>query len=84
MLKKLIKLIPGTTLLNKFLLNKEFQGQFLSLTEREQSQLAFILNLLKRDLVFDVGANVGSRTKLFLNLGAKVVALSLNENYVNI
>lgn len=75
MLKKLIKLIPGTTLLNKFLLDKRIQGQFLSLTELEQSQLAFYTQFIKKgDLVFDVGANVGSRSKLFLNLGANVVA----------
>ena len=75
MFKKLLKLIPGSMLLNKFLLNKRIQNQFLRLNEREQSQLAFYSQFIKKgDLVFDVGANVGSRSKLFLNLGAKVVA----------
>ena len=75
MLKELIKLIPGSILLNKFLLNKRIQGQFLRLTELEQSQLGFYSQFIKKgDLVFDVGANVGSRSKLFLNLGANVVA----------
>ena len=75
MFKKLIKLIPGTMLLNKFLLNKRIQNQFLSLSDTEQSQLGFYSQFIKKgDLVFDVGANVGSRSKLFLNLGAKVVA----------
>ena len=75
MFKKLIKLIPGTMLLNKFLLNKRIQNQFLSLSDTEQSQLGFYSQFIKKgDLVFDVGANVGSRSKLFLNLEAKVVA----------
>ena len=37
----------------------EFYGQFIS----------------RGDLVFDVGANMGNRTKIFLQLGAKVVAI---------
>ena len=75
MLKNFIKLIPGTIFLNKLLLNKRIQNQFLRLNETEQSQLTFYSQFIKKgDLVFDVGANVGSRSKLFLNLGAKVVA----------
>jgi hypothetical protein len=74
-LKNFIKLIPGTIFLNKLLLNKRIQNQFLRLNETEQSQLTFYSQFIKKgDLVFDVGANVGSRSKLFLNLGAKVVA----------
>jgi len=75
MFKKFIKLIPGAIHLNQFLLNKKIQNQFLGLDEVEQFQLGFYSQFISsRDLVFDVGANVGSRSKLFLNLGAKVVA----------
>ena len=57
------------------ILQKKLQNQFLRLNEREQSQLTFYSQFIKKgDLVFDVGANVGSRSKLFLNLGTKVVA----------
>tara|TARA_B100002019_G_scaffold286240_1_gene296415 strand:+ start:5795 stop:6595 length:801 start_codon:yes stop_codon:yes gene_type:complete len=74
-IKLLIKLIPGVQQLNLMILQKKLQNQFLRLNETEQSQLAFYSQFIKKgDLVFDVGANVGSRSKLFLNLGAKVVA----------
>lgn len=74
-LKSFIKLIPGVKKLNLLMLQKKLQNQFLRLNETEQSQLAFYSQFIKKgDLVFDVGANVGSRSKLFLNLGAKVIA----------
>jgi FkbM family methyltransferase len=75
MLKKIIKLIPGSNTLNQFLLNKKIQNQFLRLNDTEYSQSLFYSQFInKGDLVFDVGANVGSRSKLFLSLGAKVIA----------
>ena len=75
MFKKIIKSIPGAKSINSILLQKKIQNQFLRLNQTEQSQLAFYSQFIKEgELVFDVGANVGSRSKLFLNLGAKVVA----------
>ena len=75
MLKKILKSIPGAKSINSILLQKKIQNQFLRLNQTEESQLAFYSQFIKSgDLVFDVGANVGSRSKLFLNLGAKVVA----------
>ena len=75
MFKRFIKSIPGAKSVNSILLQKKLQNQFLRLNETEQFQLAFYSQFIKKgDLVFDVGANVGSRSKLFLNLGAKVVA----------
>ena len=75
MFKRIIKSIPGAKSINSILLQKKLQNQFLRLNETEQFQLAFYSQFIKKgDLVFDVGANVGSRSKLFLNLGAKVVA----------
>lgn len=38
----------------------------------------------KGGLVFDVGANVGNRTEVLLNLGAKVVAVEPQSNCINI
>ena len=75
MFKRIIKSIPGAKTINNILLQKKLQNQFLRLNETEQSQLSFYSQFIKKgDLVFDVGANVGSRSKLFLNLGSKVVA----------
>ncbi len=45
-------------------------------TAEERSWKAFYNNFISQgDLCFDVGANVGNRVKLFLQLGAKVVAV---------
>ena len=45
---------------------KKLQNQFLRLNEREQSQLTFYSQFIKKgDLVFDVGANVGSGRNYF-------------------
>ena len=75
MWKKVLKSIPGAKSINNILLQKKLQNQFLRINETEQFQLGFYSQFISsRDLVFDVGANVGSRSKLFLNLGAKVVA----------
>jgi FkbM family methyltransferase len=38
-----------------------------------------LTGLSKGDLVFDVGANVGSKTAIFLELGARVVAIEPDE-----
>ena len=85
MFKRIIKSIPGAKSINSILLQKKIQNQFLRLNKTEQFQLDFYSQFIKKgDLVFDVGANVGSRSKLFLNLGAKVVAfepqLELSEH----
>jgi FkbM family methyltransferase len=41
----------------------------------DSKRLQFYQHLIKpNDLVFDIGANVGNRTKVFLRLGARVVA----------
>lgn len=49
-------------------------NNFLKFSHSEKKQSDFYKNFIKNnDLVFDVGCNIGSRTKIFLNLGAKVV-----------
>lgn len=48
MFKKLLKLIPSAMLLNKFLLNKRIQNQFLSLLDTEQTQLGFNSHFIKK------------------------------------
>ncbi|MEW6618250.1 MAG: FkbM family methyltransferase [bacterium] len=54
---------------NRHLLNKKE-------LELEKSDLAFYSTILKKgDLVFDVGANYGEKTRIFLKLGAKVISI---------
>jgi FkbM family methyltransferase len=52
--------------------------QFYSTAKRKQHQkmLKFYSQLIKSgDMCFDVGANVGNRTQVFIDLGAKVIAI---------
>jgi FkbM family methyltransferase len=75
MIRRFLKRIPGTKQINQLLLKKKIETQFLRLNEIEIKHAIFYSQFIQRsDLVFDVGANVGCRTKLFLNLGASVVA----------
>jgi len=75
MIRKLVKKIPGSTWLNNLMLEKQVMRNFLNCSAKELDQAKFYKQFIKRnDLVFDVGCNVGCRTKLFLNLGARVVA----------
>lgn len=49
--------------------------RFHQWTPSDQNLLEFYENFInKGDLVFDIGANVGNRTKVFLRIGAKVIA----------
>ena len=76
MVKKLLK---RTSL---YIYLKYLRRRYLpSLPEREESRmvpqrLSFYGNLLTPgDLCFDVGANIGNRTEIFLKLGAHVIAV---------
>ena len=84
MLKKLIKKIPGTKLLNNFLLERNLMKNFLTCSSLEFKQIKFYEQFIKKnDLIFDVGCNIGSRTKLFLNLGGKVVGFEPQNELCN-
>jgi FkbM family methyltransferase len=75
MIRRFLKRIPGTKQINQLLLEKKIEAQFLRLNDIERKHAIFYSQFIQRkDIVFDVGANVGCRTKLFLNLGASVVA----------
>ena len=51
--------------------------------QRQREDTALLAGLLKKgDLVFDVGANVGNKTRVFLGLGARVVAFEPQANCV--
>lgn len=36
------------------------------------------------DIIFDVGANIGQTTHTFLSLGASVIAIELDPDYIQI
>lgn len=54
-------------------------------TKHDQQMLDFYSHFTSPgELVFDVGANIGNRTKIFLKLGLKVVAVEPQNECVNI
>jgi len=70
-IKRIFKKRPGCSYLLK---NKNFRNLEMWSKEDER-RLKFYRRFIKpNDLVFDVGANMGNRTKIFLKLNAKVVA----------
>lgn len=82
--KNLLKLVPGAVAVNNFLLEQKLLKQFLQCNSEENNQINFYKQFIQpKDLVFDVGANVGSRVKLFLNIGAKVVAFEPQKELCN-
>lgn len=53
----------------------------ISRNEHLAKQLDFYSKLIKKnDLCFDIGANIGDKTSLFLQLGARVVAVEPQES----
>jgi FkbM family methyltransferase len=74
----------------KFKLAKQELARFLeeyryTHTKIYRDRKSFYSQFIKKnDLVFDVGANVGNRTEIFLSLGARVVAIEPQENCINV
>lgn len=84
MIRKLLKKIKLADKLNNMFVKYKVAKNFLKCSEKEIEQLIFYNQFItKSSLVFDVGANVGSRTKLFLNMGARVVAFEPQPNLYN-
>ena len=75
-MKNTIKRILERTGLLKPIYNfKEFLDYNES-KETQKKRLSFYRNFIsENDLVFDVGANVGNRTRIFVKLGARVIAI---------
>ena len=73
-MKNYLKKIRIWNALNNLIVSRKAHKNFLKCSLKEKEQLKFYSQFFsKNDLVFDVGANTGSRTKLFLNLGANVI-----------
>jgi FkbM family methyltransferase len=56
-------------------LSRQATTRFANWTDADEQQLNFYRQFIRfGDLVFDVGANLGNRSKVFLKLGATVIA----------
>lgn len=56
-----------------------------SWTNLDQKRYNFYKLIVKKnDLVFDIGANMGNRTKVFLRLGARVIAVEPQYNCIEV
>jgi len=80
-IKKRIKLLARTLGIQKYIMSIK-EKFFLENESNEmiEKRLNFYKNLISdQDLVFDVGANLGNRTEIFLRLGAKVIAVEPNS-----
>lgn len=74
------KIIYKIIRLKKFFLPTKFDKQ---LKQEEIEQTNFYKQFInKGDLCFDIGANVGYKSKIFYKLGAKVVAVEPQKNCV--
>lgn len=84
MIRKFLKKIKLVDKLYTIFVKYKVSKNFLLCSEKEIEQVKFYSQFInKSSLVFDVGANVGSRTKLFLNIGARVVAFEPQPNLCN-
>lgn len=77
----MMSILRKTYLYKPFKLGKIWlTHRFNKLSDRDQKLLDFYSRLIHRDgLCFDIGANVGDRTNIFLKLGARVVAFEPQE-----
>ncbi|HVO73599.1 MAG TPA: FkbM family methyltransferase [Ignavibacteriaceae bacterium] len=68
-------MILKNNFLYKYLKHRENIGRIKQWSSDDDKRFEFYKEFIKPgDLVFDVGANIGNRTKIFLKLQAKVVA----------
>jgi FkbM family methyltransferase len=75
-IKNVLKIIlEKLGVLNLIYSFKEIQDSSESLEMQRKRQLFYRDFVSDDDLVFDIGANVGNRTSIFIKLGAKVIAV---------
>src|SRR2546427_8514069 len=71
-----VKNILRSTPLFGIVRNSRIRKSATQWTEHDEAMANFYSQFLSAgDLSFDVGANIGNRTKIFLHLGARVVAV---------
>ncbi len=74
-MKTFLKCLLYMTPLYSILRNYRYRKNFQKIDFYDQKRLDFYSRLINPgDVIFDVGANLGNRTKIFLNLKTKVVA----------
>ena len=79
------KALKRTPLYNRFIKYKHVRKLATQWTAHDQEMLDFYSQFISPgELVFDVGANIGNRTKIFLKLGVEVVAIEPQNECVNI
>ena len=49
-------------------------------SDEDQRRLEFYRRFVRGGLVFDIGANLGNRTKIFVRLGCRVIAVEPQRN----
>lgn len=70
-----VKTLIRSTVLYRALKGPKLEQQFGCLTETDRAWVKFFSAFIREgDLIFDVGAHRGSRSKVFLRLKARVVA----------
>ncbi|MFI5295184.1 MAG: FkbM family methyltransferase [Thermodesulfovibrionales bacterium] len=76
MIHQLLKQAAKRTFLYELIQNRRLSRPLTQWTEQDQKMLNFYRQFIKpNDICFDIGANLGSRTKVFLKLDAVVVAV---------
>ncbi len=80
MIEPVKKLLKETTLYKRRLRRKQL-ALFNEWTQEDESRMRMYRQFIAPgDLVFDVGANMGNRTKVFLKLGARVVGFEPQDS----
>ena len=66
------------------ILSTYMQNKFFGYKQKKKMIIFYSRFIRKGDLCFDVGANIGERTKIFLALGAQVVVIEPQERCMNV
>jgi FkbM family methyltransferase len=80
-MSRIVKKIKRALGFGRAAANARMAAEMRQLDQRDKQRIEFYRQFIEPgDLVFDVGANLGNRTKLFLELNAKVIAFEPQKN----
>ncbi len=83
MIKKILQKFRMYSYFKSYADKQKAIKDFLKWDEEDERRLQFYKQFIKaEDVVFDVGANLGNRTKIFLKLNAKVIAFEPQEKCI--
>ena len=81
MIKTILKKLPFTKKISHWLFKRKLASDYCKCSKNELKQVEFYKKFItKNSIVFDVGANLGSRAKLFINCNSTVVAYEPQPN----